>query len=63
MLTDGQSATQNDYQTLIEDGKENNITVSTVAVGQDADRALLESLAEMGGGRFMMSRMNLPFLR
>ena len=28
------------------------ITVSTVAVGQDADRALLESLAEMGGGTF-----------
>ncbi|MER2262292.1 MAG: VWA domain-containing protein [Psychrobacillus sp.] len=52
LLTDGQSSTSNDYQTLIEDGKENNITVSTVAVGQDADRALLESLAEMGGGTF-----------
>jgi len=52
LLTDGQSATSNDYQTLIEDGKNNLITVSTVAVGQDADRALLESLAEMGGGSF-----------
>ena len=52
LLTDGQSSSSNDYQTLIEDGKENNITVSTVAVGQDADRALLESLAEMGGGTF-----------
>lgn len=52
LLTDGQSSTSNDYQTLIENGKENNITVSTVAVGQDADRALLESLADMGGGTF-----------
>lgn len=52
LLTDGQSATSNDYQTLIENGTKELITVSTVAVGQDADRALLESLAEMGGGTF-----------
>ncbi|SDM48752.1 von Willebrand factor type A domain-containing protein [Psychrobacillus sp. OK028] len=52
LLTDGQSSTSNDYQTLLEDGKNNLITVSTVAVGQDADRSLLESLAEMGGGTF-----------
>lgn len=52
LLTDGQSGMSNDYQTLLEDGKNNLITVSTVAVGQDADRALLESLAEMGGGTF-----------
>lgn len=52
LLTDGQSSTSNDYQTLIEEGAKNLITVSTVAVGQDADRALLESLAEMGGGTF-----------
>lgn len=52
LLTDGQAYTTNDYQTLIEDGAKNLITVSTVAVGQDADRALLESIAEMGGGTF-----------
>ena len=52
LLTDGQSSTSNDYQTLIEEGTNNLITVSTVAVGQDADRALLESLAEMGNGSF-----------
>lgn len=52
LLTDGQSSTSNDYQSLIEEGAEDLITVSTVAVGQDADRALLESLAEMGGGTF-----------
>ncbi|MFF2752314.1 VWA domain-containing protein [Psychrobacillus sp. NPDC058041] len=52
LLTDGQSYTRSDYQTLIEEGEKDNITISTVAVGQDADRALLESLAEMGGGTF-----------
>ncbi|WP_033541327.1 VWA domain-containing protein [Planococcus sp. CAU13] len=52
LLTDGQSGTQNDYDQLIEGGAENNITLSTVAVGQDADRSLLETLAENGNGRF-----------
>lgn len=52
LLTDGQSSTQNDYNSLIDEGAENNITLSTVAVGQDADRALLESLADSGSGRF-----------
>ncbi|MFJ7970576.1 VWA domain-containing protein [Psychrobacillus sp. NPDC096389] len=52
LLTDGQSASNGDYQTLIEEGAKDLVTVSTVAVGQDADRGLLESLAEMGGGTF-----------
>ncbi|KON89117.1 hypothetical protein AF332_21500 [Sporosarcina globispora] len=52
LLTDGQSATNGDYDLLIESGKEKNITLSTVALGQDADRGLLEELAGMGSGRF-----------
>src|SRR5690606_23858886 len=52
LLTDGQSATTNDYDSLIEGGKENNITLSTVSIGQDADKALLENLAETGTGRY-----------
>ncbi|WP_313891446.1 VWA domain-containing protein [Psychrobacillus sp.] len=62
LLTDGQSYTANDYQTLIEDGAEDLITISTVAVGQDADRNLLESLAEMGGGNFydVMDESTVP---
>ena len=52
LLTDGQSATQNDYETLIADGLGENITLSTVAIGQDSDRALLEELAQLGTGRF-----------
>lgn len=52
LLTDGQSATSNDYDALIEEGIGNNVTLSTVSIGQDADRALLEGLAETGAGRF-----------
>lgn len=51
LLTDGQ-APGGDYEGLIEKGKEKNITLSTVALGSDADRGLLEDLANMGSGRF-----------
>ncbi|MBD8028125.1 VWA domain-containing protein [Ureibacillus sp. Re31] len=52
LLTDGQSYTQNSYEDLIEEGKGNNITLSTVAIGEDADGVLLESLSELGSGRY-----------
>lgn len=52
LLTDGQSSTTKDYETLIEEGKKNNITLSTVAIGQDADRNLLEKLSKLASGRF-----------
>jgi Ca-activated chloride channel homolog len=52
LLTDGQSATNNSYEDLIEGGKEKNITLSTVAIGSDADRGLLEDLALQGSGRY-----------
>ncbi|WKT77888.1 VWA domain-containing protein [Lysinibacillus fusiformis] len=51
LLTDGQSQPGN-YEDLIEQGKDNGITLSTVAIGQDADANLLEALSEMGSGRF-----------
>ncbi|WP_255472884.1 VWA domain-containing protein [Planomicrobium sp. CPCC 101079] len=52
LLTDGQSATTKDYGALIEEGIESNVTLSTVSIGQDADKSLLEGLAESGNGRF-----------
>ncbi|TSI11701.1 VWA domain-containing protein [Lysinibacillus sp. BW-2-10] len=52
LLTDGQSYSAGSYEELIEEGKGNNITLSTVAIGTDADANLLESLSEMGSGRF-----------
>ncbi len=53
LLTDGQSPENGNYQALIEAGKEEDqITLSTVAIGFDADHYLLEQLAEYGAGRF-----------
>ncbi|ETP68544.1 VWA domain-containing protein [Planococcus glaciei] len=52
LLTDGQSSTSNDYDSLIEDGKDKNVTLSTVSIGSDADKNLLESLATTGSGRY-----------
>lgn len=51
LLTDGQSQAGN-YEDLITEGKEDGITLSTVAIGQDADANLLEALSDMGSGRF-----------
>ncbi len=51
LLTDGQSQPGN-YEDLIGTGKDNGVTLSTVAIGQDADGNLLQSLSEMGSGRF-----------
>lgn len=52
LLTDGMSARGGDYDALVERMKEARITLSTVAVGSDADRALLSQLATAGGGRY-----------
>lgn len=52
LLTDGQSEMPPGYEEVIEEGKKNNITLSTVAIGTDADWGLLEELSDQGGGRF-----------
>lgn len=52
LLTDGQSSMPPDYEDIIAEGKKTNVTLSTVAIGTDADSTLLEELAELGGGRF-----------
>ncbi|MFS0574416.1 VWA domain-containing protein [Sporosarcina sp. 179-K 3D1 HS] len=52
LLTDGQSPMPPDYEEVIEEGRNQQITLSTVAIGADADQTLLEELAEGGGGRF-----------
>ena len=51
LLTDGQ-AEKSGYDELIKNINENNITVSTVAVGQGADKILLKNIAERCGGRY-----------
>jgi Mg-chelatase subunit ChlD len=51
LLTDGQ-APNGDYEGLTKLMREQNVTMSTVAVGQDADQNLLKILAEKAKGRF-----------
>lgn len=52
LLTDGQSATTGSYQSLVEDGHDKQITLSTVSIGEGADRGLLNDLSQWGKGRF-----------
>jgi Ca-activated chloride channel homolog len=54
LLTDGRSFT-NDmaaYEQLVETARAQEITLSTIAIGSDADLPLLEQLATWGGGRY-----------
>jgi len=61
LLTDGQ-AERSGYVELVEKLKKDNITVSTVAVGQGSDVQLLEEIARGAGGRFYYTDefSNLP---
>ncbi len=52
VLTDGQDAGGNNYQPLIEQMVDAHVTVSTVALGDDADQGFLSALARAGHGRF-----------
>lgn len=52
LLTDGQSDMPPNYEEVLANGRNEQITLSTVGIGADADQNLLESLAEEGGGRF-----------
>lgn len=50
LLTDGQ-AERTGYDRLFKDINKDNITVSTVSVGRDADKELLDTIAKQCGGR------------
>ncbi|SEN54958.1 VWA domain-containing protein [Lihuaxuella thermophila] len=54
LLTDGQSP-GGQYQELTEKMSKEGITLSTVAVGADADQGLLEALAQWGKGRYYLA--------
>ena len=49
VLTDGLT-NPGDFEKLVREMARQKITVSTVAVGEDADRGLLKSIAQWGGG-------------
>ena len=50
LLSDGKTY-PDDYEELVTRMKEDEITISTVAVGEEADRELLSDIAEWGDGR------------
>ena len=50
ILTDGKTQ-PGDFQQVAHRMRQENITVSTVAIGADADRRLLEGVAQIGGGK------------
>ncbi|KGX90787.1 hypothetical protein N783_18400 [Pontibacillus marinus BH030004 = DSM 16465] len=52
LLTDGQSAASMNYRQMIQNGKEDGVTLSTVAIGTGADGPLLDEMAQIGDGRF-----------
>ncbi|MBA9085849.1 putative membrane protein/putative protein YegL [Fontibacillus solani] len=54
LLTDGQSAVNSSYNDLIGTMKDSKITMSTVAVGNDADFNLLQWLADEAKGRYYL---------
>ncbi len=51
LLTDGQSV-PGDYEKTLRRASAGNVTVSTVGIGGDTDKFLLEKLASEGSGRF-----------
>ena len=61
LLSDGKTY-PDDYETLLSRMAESEITVSTVAVGEEADRELLSNIAEWGSGRsyFIRDAQRVP---
>ncbi len=61
LLTDGQDNGGQEYNKLLQDSEKDGITVSTVAVGNDADEKLLKRIAELGKGRtYLTDGAELP---
>lgn len=54
LLTDGRSFTADTtaYDRLVQAARDQGLTLSTIAIGDDADTVLLEQLAKQGGGRY-----------
>lgn len=57
LLTDGQDE-YHGYDELLKDITKDNITVSTVAVGEGADQDILTQIADTCGGRFYYTDVN-----
>ncbi|HEX2913674.1 MAG TPA: VWA domain-containing protein [Chloroflexia bacterium] len=52
ILTDGQDTDRYDYQSLVDEANQSQITISTVGLGSEVNTAFLSYLAASGGGRY-----------
>lgn len=57
LLTDGQDEYRQ-YHSLLKQIKDADITVSTVAVGEESDQTMLSNIADICGGRFYYTDVN-----
>jgi Mg-chelatase subunit ChlD len=56
LMTDGMSCCAGDYATLQDRMRAANVTLSTIAIGGDADTDLLSQLAKQGDGRYYFAQ-------
>ena len=55
LYSDGRSLTESEYGDLLNEFRTARVTLSTIAIGQDADLGLMEYLARQGNGRYYFS--------
>jgi uncharacterized membrane protein len=62
LLTDGREQLQPDYTSILQELNQDNINLSTIGIGSDADRDLLTQLAQDGHGRYYFTEQpeNIP---
>jgi uncharacterized membrane protein len=62
LLTDGREQQIRDYTSLLSQLNEDNVNLSAIAIGVDADRDLLTDLARQGHGRYYFTEQpqNIP---
>lgn len=52
LMSDGNSLTESNYDDLLTHISQDKITLSTIAIGSDADKNLMQMLAKRGGGTY-----------
>lgn len=52
LLSDGNSLVESNYNPLLQNIEKEHITLSTIAIGSDADLKLMQMLAKRGNGRY-----------
>ncbi|HLG51625.1 MAG TPA: VWA domain-containing protein [Chloroflexota bacterium] len=52
LMSDGNSLVESDYNPLLQRIEQDRITLSTIAIGSDADQKLMQMLAQRGKGKY-----------